>query len=135
MIMQEQTSTDGLRIDKWLWAARFFKTRALASAAVKGGKIEVNGDKAKPAKLVRSNDMLKIQRGMFEYSIKVLGVTTQRGPATIANLLYEELPDSIERREALAQELKNQAMHAPLFTGRPSKLERRRIVQFTRKRS
>lgn len=132
--MPEHDPTEGLRIDKWLWAARFFKTRALASEAVKGGKVEVNGDKAKPAKVVRINDEIKIQRGMFEHTVRVLAITSQRGPAKTAILLYAETPESIVRRETLALEIKSQAASAPYNTGRPTKQERRRIVQFTRKR-
>lgn len=132
--MKETTEPQTLRIDKWLWAARFFKTRALAAEAIKGGKVEINGQKAKPAKTVRVNDELRIRRGPYEYLITVLGITSQRGPASQAATLYQESLESIQRREALSLEIKAQAVASPRFSGRPSKRDRRRILRFTRKR-
>jgi ribosome-associated heat shock protein Hsp15 len=132
--MKETTEQQALRIDKWLWAARFFKTRALAAQAVKGGKVEVNGQRAKPAKTVRINDELRIRRDPYEYIVTVLGLTPKRGPASQAAALYQELAESIQRREALSSEFKAQAAAGPQFTSRPSKRDRRRIVHFTGKR-
>ncbi|MCC6715398.1 MAG: RNA-binding protein [Gammaproteobacteria bacterium] len=125
---------DDLRLDKWLWAARFFRTRGLAQAAIKGGKIEVNDERPKPARPVRIGDMLRIRRGQFESVVRVAALSRQRGPATAAAALYEETVGSIERRQALARELRLTAASAPLFAGRPSKRDRRHIVRFTRKR-
>lgn len=122
-----------IRLDKWLWAARFFKTRALASEAIKGGKITLNGHKPKAARSVRLHDAIRIQRGPFVHDVIVLGVSGQRGPATIAASLYRESPESVSRREALALELRAHASAQPRFPGRPSKRDRRRIVRFTRK--
>lgn len=125
---------DDLRLDKWLWAARFFRTRGLAQAAIKGGKIEVNDERPKPARPVRIGDMLRIRRGQFESVVRVAALSRQRGPATAAAALYEETVGSIERRQALARELRLTAASAPRFAGRPSKRDRRHIVRFTRKR-
>jgi ribosome-associated heat shock protein Hsp15 len=132
--MKETTEQQALRIDKWLWAARFFKTRALAAQAVKGGKVEVNGQRAKPAKMVRINDELRIRRDPYEYIVTVLGLTPKRGPASQAATLYQEFAESIQRREALSLEFKAQATAGPQFTSWPSKRDRRRIVHFTGKR-
>jgi ribosome-associated heat shock protein Hsp15 len=132
--MKETTEPQTLRIDKWLWAARFFKTRALAAEAIKGGKVEINGQKARPAKAVRVHDELRIRRGPYEYFITVLGIAHQRGPASQAVTLYQETPESIRRREALALERKAHAPTSPQFSARPDKRERRRILHFTRKR-
>ncbi|MGH8472519.1 MAG: RNA-binding S4 domain-containing protein [Gammaproteobacteria bacterium] len=122
-----------IRLDKWLWAARFFKTRALASEAIKGGKIELNGHKPKAARSVHIQDELRIQRGPFAYHVTVVGVSGQRGPATAAARLFRESAESVSRREALAHELRAQALTQPRLPGRPSKRDRRRIIRFTRK--
>jgi ribosome-associated heat shock protein Hsp15 len=125
---------DDLRLDKWLWAARFFKTRGLAQEAIKGGKIEINGERPKPARQVRIGDTLRVRRGQFESVVRVVALSRQRGPATAAAALYEETAESIERRQALARELRLTAASAPRFAGRPNKRDRRHIVRFTRKR-
>ena len=125
-------ATDTIRLDKWLWAARFFKTRALASAAIKGGKVEVNGHKPKPATHLRPGDDLAIQRGPFEYRVTVERAIARRGPPEEAATLYTESPESVARRAALAADLKAAAALHPRTSGRPSKRDRRRIVRFTR---
>jgi ribosome-associated heat shock protein Hsp15 len=122
-----------LRLDKWLWAARFYKTRGLAAEAIKGGKIEVNGQKPKPSKNLRVNDELSIRRGPYEYVITVLRLSERRGPATEAATLYQESEESVERRLRLAEEIKAQTAIHPHFPGRPSKRDRRQIIRFTRK--
>ncbi|MGH8584603.1 MAG: RNA-binding S4 domain-containing protein, partial [Gammaproteobacteria bacterium] len=124
-------ASPGVRLDKWLWAARFFKTRALAHEAIKGGKVEVNGQKPKPARAVRIADELRIQRGLFQYRVTVLQIGHQRLAAIHAATLYRETDDSIARREQLALELKTQAAIHPLSPGRPGKRDRRRIIRFT----
>ena len=114
-----------VRIDKWLWAARFFKTRALAVEAIEGGKVELNGDKVKRAKPVHRGDRVRLRLGPYEHHLTIFDVSERRGPAPVAQLLYEEDAESKTRREALSLQLKAQA---PLFresTGRPSKKERR----------
>ncbi len=89
----------GVRLDVWLWAARFFKTRALAKQAIEGGKIEVNDASAKPARPVRVEDHLRITRGVERMSIRVIALSATRGPAKLAQALYEESAESIQRRE------------------------------------
>lgn len=89
----------GVRLDVWLWAARFFKTRALAKQAIEGGKIEVNDASAKPARPVRVEDRLRITRGVERMSIRVIALSATRGPAKLAQALYEESAESIQRRE------------------------------------
>jgi ribosome-associated heat shock protein Hsp15 len=114
-----------VRLDRWLWAARFFKTRALAAAAVGGGKVELNGERPKRAKPLAVGDRLRIRRGPFEYLVVVRALAEQRGPPGVAATLYEEDPDGRRRRERLAEELRV----APAFRyegkGRPTKRERR----------
>lgn len=132
--MKENEKNAGLRVDKWLWAARFFKTRGLAAEAVNGGKVEINRQKAKPSKNLHVNDEVRIQRGPYEYVITVLRLSQQRGPAPAAATLYQESEESIGRRLRLSQELKVQAVVQPHFPGRPSKRDRRRIIRFTRKK-
>lgn len=130
----QQPDDDDLRLDKWLWAARFFKTRGLAQEAIKGGKIEVNGDRLKPARHVQVGDIVRIRRGQFESVVRVTGLSRQRGPATAAAGLYEETVESMERRQALAREQRLTVASAPQYAGRPNKRDRRHIVRFTRKR-
>jgi ribosome-associated heat shock protein Hsp15 len=119
-----------LRLDKWLWAARFFKTRAVASRACDIGRIQSNGQRAKPAREVRAGDKLRIEneRGIFE--IEVLLVSAVRGPAAVAQTLYSESDASREARLHLAAELKAMNQYVRLPQGRPSKRDRRRIIQF-----
>ncbi|NOY62417.1 MAG: RNA-binding protein [Gammaproteobacteria bacterium] len=122
-----------VRIDKWLWAARFFKTRALAADAINGGKVHLNGSKTKPAKHIKEGDRLSIRRGPYEHAIVVCALNHQRRPAKEAVLLYEESAASIENRQRLAEQLRQQAPTGALAKGRPSKKNRRQIIQFTGK--
>jgi ribosome-associated heat shock protein Hsp15 len=133
MTFSERDDNQQIRLDKWLWAARFFKTRALAAEAVNGGKVEVNGSRAKPSRSLRVGDELSIRRGSFEWAVVVKGLARQRGPAPEAQLLYEETESSVRKREALAAQLKYQ--RAPEFesSGRPSKKDRRAITRFTKR--
>lgn len=123
-----------MRLDKWLWAARFFKTRSLAADAVKGGKVEVNAHKAKPARPVLVHDEISIRRGPYEYTVMVLALASHRRPAAEAARLYHESEQSVQRRAALALELKAQAASGPRLAERPNKRDRRQIIRFTRKR-
>ena len=120
-----------LRIDKWLWAARFFKTRGLAAEAIDAGRVSVNGERAKPAKAVKPGDMLAIRRPPYEHTVKVLGVSERRGPAAEAQKLYEETPESRARRDAVAAEMKS--LPPPVFKGRPTKRDRRTLERFIRR--
>lgn len=119
-----------IRIDKWLWAARFFKTRALASKACDLGRIVSNGHEAKPAREVKIGDMLRIKNEAGEFEIEVLLLSEMRGPASVAQTLYRETESSIEARKKVAAERKAMQEYAPLPERRPSKRDRRRIIQF-----
>ena len=121
---------DSVRIDKWLWAARFFKTRAVASRACDLGRIQSNGVRAKPAREVRSGDRLHIENEGGTFEVEVLLVSEIRGPAAVAQTLYRETDASREARLKAAEERKAMQQFAPLPEGRPSKRERRRIIQF-----
>lgn len=124
-------SDDRVRIDKWLWAARFFKTRSLATEAVDGGKVEVNGDRAKPAKTVKPGDEIRLRLGPYEHILIVRALGERRGPASVAQALYEETPSSRETREKLAAQLK-MAPAAFVYEekGRPTKKDRRDLARF-----
>ena len=119
----------GVRIDIWLWAARFFKTRALAKHACELGRIQSNGNPAKPAREVRVGDMLRITNDTGDFEIEVLGLSEMRGPAPVAQALYRETDSSRERRQKAIEERK-QIPHFDRVPGRPSKRDRRRIIQF-----
>jgi ribosome-associated heat shock protein Hsp15 len=122
-----------IRIDKWLWAARFFKTRSLAAEAVSGGKVEINGARAKPSRIVRAGDKLCVRRGPYQWTIVVKNVARLRGPAPQAQLLYDETEASIQQRQAVAVQL--QLERPPEFDapGRPTKRDRRAISRFTKR--
>ena len=125
----DQENHDRVRVDKWLWAARFFKTRALAVEAIEGGKIEVNGAKVKRAKLVQLGDEVRIRQTPFEHIVMVRGISERRGPASVAATLYEETAESKTKREAMATQIRS--MPADDWeSGRPSKRDRREIERF-----
>ncbi len=119
-----------MRIDKWLWAARFFKTRALASKACDLGRIRANSVDAKPAREVRVGDMLHIRNDAGEFVIEVLGLSEMRGPAAMAQTLNRETDASKEARMKAVEERKAMQQFAPIPERRPSKRDRRRIIQF-----
>jgi ribosome-associated heat shock protein Hsp15 len=122
--------TNSVRIDKWLWAARFFKTRAQASKACDLGRIHSNEIEAKPARDVRVGDMLRIKNEGGEFHVEVLQLSEMRGPASIARTLYRETEASKEKRQREAAERKAMQQYAALPDRRPSKRDRRRIIQF-----
>lgn len=115
------------RLDKWLWAARFFKTRALAADAADGGKIEVNDESAKRSKLVRAGDHIRIRSGPFEWQLLVRDIAERRGSAEIAAQLYEESGESRKRREDTATGLRNMPKGVAFGDSRPGKRDRRAI--------
>lgn len=121
--------TNKLRIDKWLWAARFYKTRSLAADAVESGKVLVNEVRAKPAKAIAAGDRLDIRIGQYQFLLEVLTLSSKRGPAPEAQKLYRESDASRERRAALAAQLKSQPQLFS-FRGRPTKRDRRLIERF-----
>lgn len=119
-----------VRIDKWLWAARFFKTRALAARACDLGRIRSNGQSAKPARDVRIGDMLRVTNDGGEFEVQVLLLSEIRGPATVAQTLYRETETSKESRQKAAAERKALRQFEELPAGRPSKRDRRHIIKF-----
>ena len=121
-----------IRLDKWLWASRFFKTRALATDAVTGGKVHVDGRRVKPAHTMRVGETLRIQRGPEEYTVVVKALSGRRGPATQAILLYEETPESRQQREQQREQRRLQTPAVPQSAARPTKQDRRRIIRFIR---
>jgi ribosome-associated heat shock protein Hsp15 len=125
---------DGTRIDKWLWAARFFKTRELASKACEMGRIGSNSVRAKPAREVRIGDRLEIDNGSIKFEVEVLGVSQQRGPAAVAQALYRESEASVEARRKAAEERRLLGPIGQISPGRPSKRDRRLIHSFSGKR-
>lgn len=123
-----------MRIDKWLWAARFFKTRSMAAQAVSGGKVHLNKTRIKPARTVQPGDELWIRRGEAEFVVIVQAISDKRRPAKEARLLYEETETSVQQREATREEKRLEAtnrMYGPMK--RPDKRARRQIRSFTRK--
>ncbi len=124
---------DKVRIDKWLWAARFFKTRSLAARAVTGGHVYVNGSRVKAARPVQPGDRLNIRRGEEEFVVIVLALSGKRGPAKVAATLYEETKESLVAREAARDERRLIHARAARPDRRPDKRERRRIRKFIRK--
>lgn len=118
---------EGVRLDKWLWAARFFKTRTLARKAIEGGKVRVEGARAKAGKHIQIGQRMEIRVGRDLYAINVAALSEKRGPATQARTLYEESEESRARREQAAAERKAAAKAEPDFGGRPDKYQRRRI--------
>ncbi len=120
-----------LRLDRWLWSARFYKTRGLATTAVLGGKVRLNGQRAKPSRPVRVGDELAVTKGVYEIVVTVLDIATRRGPASAASQLYEEHPESIDKRQQLKGQLKLERVKRER-PRRPDKRQRRRIHRFAR---
>ena len=114
-----------VRLDKWLWAARFYKTRSLAKTAVDGGKVHLNGARAKPAKEIVPGDRLTVTRGEVEQTVTVVNVAERRGGAAIAATLYEETPESVDARERLRSERRMRAAGLTVPKSRPNKKQRR----------
>lgn len=119
-----------IRLDKWLWAARFFKTRSLAIEAVSGGKVHLNGARTKPAREINIGDQLTIRRGPYEWTVVVRDLADRRGPASAATRLYEETEESKRHREDAASEIRAQEWRSPHIKGRPSKKDRRDLTRF-----
>jgi len=123
---------ESVRIDKWLWAARFFKTRSAATDAVVGGRVQLNGVRSKPAKEVKAGDTIELRIGQLAWTLVVRGVADKRGPASVAKALYDEMPDSVAARERRSAELKLSRPLGADLGARPTKQDRRRIEDLRR---
>ena len=132
--MTDDPSAPGrLRLDKWLWAARLYKTRSLAAEEVAKGRVSLNGQPAKPAREVRAGDVLQLRQGPVQRTLEVRGISAQRGPAPVAQLLYAETPDSLAAREAAAARRRMGVEPADtLAEGRPTKRARRQLADWNR---
>ena len=126
------SETSRIRIDKWLWAARFYKTRSLAADAVESGKAQVNGERVKPAKVLKVGDTLNIRNGQFSWQVSVLALSERRGSAAEAAKLYSESDQSKKEREEKIALLKVERQSNPFPGERPTKRQRRQIIRFTR---
>ncbi|WP_446007792.1 RNA-binding S4 domain-containing protein [Candidatus Electrothrix sp.] len=129
----KDTQDTAVRLDKWLWAARFFKTRSLASKAVSGGHVHLNGKRVKPSRLVQGGEQLRIKRGTEEYIVIILALSARRGPAKVAQTLYEETEESQAQREQAREQRRLVKASASRPEGRPDKRDRRKIRKFLRK--
>jgi ribosome-associated heat shock protein Hsp15 len=123
-----------VRLDKWLWAARFFKTRSLAAEAIAGGKVTMHGDRVKPARPLQVDDEITIRLGPYEHVVRVRALSTRRGPASVAATLYEETPESLAARTKLAEQLRlAPAVLSYEEKGRPTKRDRREIDKWRKR--
>ncbi|WP_038905871.1 ribosome-associated heat shock protein Hsp15 [Dickeya zeae] len=127
---RQHDDDNAVRLDKWLWAARFYKTRALAREMIDGGKVHYNGQRSKPGKLVEVDAEITLRQGNDTRTVMVRAISDQRRPAAQAQALYEETPQSIEKREKLAQARKLNALSMPHPDRRPDKKERRDLIKF-----
>lgn len=127
---KQDTDKDVTRLDKWLWAARFYKTRTIAKEMIDGGKVHYNGQRTKPNKTVEIGALIKLRQGSDEKEIQVLALATQRRGAPEAQLLYQETEQSLQKREQLAIARKNNALTMPHPDRRPNKKERRNLIKF-----
>jgi ribosome-associated heat shock protein Hsp15 len=119
-----------VRLDRWLWAARFYKTRSVSSEAIKGGKVQVNGERAKAAKMIGVGDEVRVRLGPYEHKVSVRGLSERRGPASEAQKLYEESAESRAAREKLHLQLKQAPSLHYEGKGRPTKKDRREVDRF-----
>ncbi|TCV93667.1 ribosome-associated heat shock protein Hsp15 [Biostraticola tofi] len=126
----DKDQEQALRLDKWLWAARFYKTRAIAREMIEGGKVHYNGQRTKPGKVVETGARLTLRQGNEERTVEVLALTAQRRPAKDAQLLYSETAESIVKREKVAVARKMNALTMPHPDRRPDKKERRNLIKF-----
>jgi ribosome-associated heat shock protein Hsp15 len=131
--MPEEPGLDKVRLDRWLWAARFYKTRSIAARAIDGGKVQLNGARVKRSSMLHRGDTVRIRKPPYEHIVEVLQLSEHRGPATDAQRLYRETPPSVAARERLRQQLKQQPHVAYEGKGRPTKKHRREIERFKRR--
>jgi ribosome-associated heat shock protein Hsp15 len=134
MTCPKDEAQESMRLDKWLWAARFFKTRSLAAEAINGGKVHLNGKRTKPGREVKPGSQLLIHKGSFEWDITVEVIPKQRRPASEAKLFYSESDESVELRQKLTEEQRRIRSSTPHpDKGRPTKRDRRQLERFTGK--
>jgi ribosome-associated heat shock protein Hsp15 len=133
MAKKDISDNEKIRVDKWLWAARFFKTRALASDAVNGGKVHLSGQRIKASRSVKINDVFEIHRGFEKITVVVEVLSQRRGPASVAQTLYRETEESIALREKESEQRKLARMQIPISDHKPNKRERRKLRSFTGK--
>ena len=126
----KEKQEQAVRLDKWLWAARFYKTRALAREMIEGGKVHYNGQRSKPGKVVELNATLTLRQGNDDRTVLIVGISEQRRPANEATALYEETQESIEKREKVALARKMNSLTMPHPDRRPDKKERRDLMKF-----
>lgn len=126
----KEKQEQAVRLDKWLWAARFYKTRALAREMIEGGKVHYNGQRSKPGKVVELHAVLTLRQGNDDRTVLIVGISEQRRPANEAATLYEETQESIEKREKVALARKMNALTMPHPDRRPDKKERRDLMKF-----
>jgi ribosome-associated heat shock protein Hsp15 len=132
MEREHESGAAAVRVDKWLWAARFFKSRSLAVTAIEGGKVSVNGERVKPARELKAGDAVRVRLGPYEHVVIVRALSDRRGPAAQAALLYEETSESRTAREKLHWQLKHAAPVIVPGDGRPTKKDRRDLIKFKR---
>ena len=126
-------AAETVRLDKWLWAARFFKTRSLATQEIDKGRIQVNGQVAKPARELHPGDLVELRQGPVTRAIQVRGLSNMRGPAPVAQALYEETPESVARRDEAARQRRDTPEPAlAIEQGRPTKRDRRQLADWNR---
>jgi len=126
-------TAETVRLDKWLWAARFFKTRSLATQEIDKGRVQVNGQVAKPSRELRPGDLIELRHGPVTRAIQVRGLSNMRGPAPVAQALYEETPESVARREEAARQRRDTPEPAlAIEQGRPTKRDRRQLADWNR---
>lgn len=130
MPKQPEKIPDTMRLDKWLWCARFYKTRSMATDAIKSGRIMVNGERAKPSRMVEPGSRISIKRPPYTFDIKVVFLPHTRKSASEALQIYQETPASIEKRENISAQLKLDAMVTPRTDGKPTKRDRRQLLRF-----
>ena len=130
--MPESQSPDKVRLDRWLWAARFFKTRSLAATAIDGGKVQVNGTRVKRSAQIHVGDEVRVRKPPYEFVLEVLRPSEQRGPATEAQRLYRETDESVRTRENLREQLRLQPQVSFEGKGRPTKKDRRELDRLKR---
>ena len=132
-MIEKAPKTERVRLDKWLWVARFFKTRGLSADEIGKGRVEVNGQAAKASREVRPGDMIELRQGPVTRTLIVKALSQQRGPAVVAQALYEESPESVALRERLAQERRSGSEPAlAIEQGRPTKRDRRQLADWNR---